>query len=80
MERRHGDDWFLSSRSNWPARVVDVPFVFLGAGRYRAEIYANAGHADLKVYWGGYPVRLALARQFTSSASSLSPADPDRSA
>ena len=46
MARRHGDEWFVGSLTNWTARDLDVPLAFLGAGRYRAEIYADASDAD----------------------------------
>lgn len=46
IARRHGGDWFLGSMSNWEARELEVPLGFLGAGRYTAEIYADANDAD----------------------------------
>lgn len=46
IARRHGDEWFLGSMTNWTPRRLDLPLTFLGAGRYRAEIYADAEDAD----------------------------------
>jgi alpha-glucosidase len=46
IARRHGGEWFLGSMTNWQARDLDLPLSFLGAGRYRAEIYADASDAD----------------------------------
>ncbi len=45
IARRHGQDWFLGSMTNWSARTLDVPLAFLGAGRYNADIYADAEDA-----------------------------------
>ena len=46
MARRKGKDWYLGSMTNWSARELDLPLTFLGAGHYRAEIYADASDAD----------------------------------
>jgi alpha-glucosidase len=46
IARRHGEEWFLGSMTNWNPRTFDLPLSFLGAGRYRAEIYADAEDAD----------------------------------
>ena len=46
VARRNGNEWFLGSMTNWSARKLDVPLSFLGAGQYRAEIYADARDAD----------------------------------
>ena len=46
IARRHGEEWFLGSMTNWDPRTLDLPLGFLGAGRYRAEIYADAEDAD----------------------------------
>jgi alpha-glucosidase len=46
MARRHAGDWFLGSMTNWTPRDLDLPLAFLGNGRYRAEIYADADDAD----------------------------------
>lgn len=46
IARRRGSDWFLGSLTNWSARRMDLPLDFLGAGKYRAEIYADAEDAD----------------------------------
>jgi alpha-glucosidase len=42
MVRRHGDDWYLGSMTNWEARTVQVPLRFLTPGRYTARIYEDA--------------------------------------
>ncbi len=46
MARRRGKEWFLGSMTNWAPRELDVPLSFLGSGKYRAEIYADAEDAD----------------------------------
>lgn len=45
LARRQGRDWYLGSITDWDARDVTVPLGFLGAGRYRAEIYQDASDA-----------------------------------
>jgi alpha-glucosidase len=32
--------------TNWSPRELDVPLSFLGAGKYKAEIYEDAADAD----------------------------------
>jgi alpha-glucosidase len=46
VARRHGNEWYLGSMTNWKARVLDIPLTFLPPGRYQAEIYADAKDAD----------------------------------
>jgi alpha-glucosidase len=46
MARKHGDDWYVGSITNWEARDLEVPLTFLGDGRYTAEIYSDAADAD----------------------------------
>ena len=46
IARRHGDEWFLGSMTSWVPRELELPLEFLGAGRYRAEVYADADDAD----------------------------------
>jgi alpha-glucosidase len=42
LARRSGNDWYVGSLTNWDERDVKVPLDFLGAGKYEAEIYADA--------------------------------------
>jgi alpha-glucosidase len=42
IARRHGDEWYLGSATNWTPRDLRVPLSFLGAGKYKAEIYEDA--------------------------------------
>src|SRR5262249_16775545 len=46
VARRHGNEWFLGSMTNWKPRQLDIPLTFLGPGRYQAEIYSDAKDAD----------------------------------
>ena len=45
VARRRQDNWFLGSMTGWTGRTMDVPLDFLGPGRYRAEVYADADDA-----------------------------------
>ena len=46
IARKHGEDWYVGSITNWEARDLELPLTFLGDGRYTAEIYADAADAD----------------------------------
>jgi alpha-glucosidase len=45
LARRSGQDWYVGSLTNWQERDVRLPLSFLGAGKYIAEIYADAPDA-----------------------------------
>jgi alpha-glucosidase len=47
IARRHGDDWYLGSMTNWTPRTLQVPLSFLDQGAYTAEIYEDAADADV---------------------------------
>jgi alpha-glucosidase len=46
IARRHSEEWFLGSITNWNPRELDLPLSFLGSGTFTAEIYADAAAAD----------------------------------
>ncbi len=41
IARRHGNDWYLGSITDWTPRELSVPLGFLGAGTWKAEIFAD---------------------------------------
>ena len=45
IARRHGNEWYLGSITDWDARELDVPLSFLGSGAYDAEICADGPNA-----------------------------------
>jgi alpha-glucosidase len=65
IARRSGTSWFLGSLTNWTARELDVPLSFLGAGKYTAEIYADAEDA------ARYPKNVSVRRETVDSHSVL---------
>ena len=65
IARRHGQDWFLGSITDWTPRELDVPLDFLGNGRYTAEIYADAPDA------GTQPAHTAISQQHVTRATTL---------
>ncbi len=65
MVRRKGDDWFLGSMNNWTTRELEVPLGFLGAGRYTAEIYADASDS------AQYPKNISIQKKIVTSSSQL---------
>jgi alpha-glucosidase len=52
VARRSDQDWYVGSMTDGDARNLEIPLSFLGAGRYRAQIWADAYEA------GEYPDRL----------------------
>jgi len=46
IARRHGADWYLGAMTNWNPRDLDVPLDFLGAGEFKAQIFADGPDAD----------------------------------
>jgi alpha-glucosidase len=46
VARRHAQEWYIGSMTNWEARSLDLPLTFLGGGNYVAEIYADAKDAN----------------------------------
>ena len=42
LARRSGSDWYVGTMTNWDERTVKIPLDFLGAGKYIAEMYADA--------------------------------------
>jgi alpha-glucosidase len=46
IARRHGNEWYLGSITNWSSRELRIPLNFLGTGMYRAELYEDAADAN----------------------------------
>ncbi|HZU29235.1 MAG TPA: glycoside hydrolase family 97 protein [Bryobacteraceae bacterium] len=65
MARRSGGDWYVGAMSNWNPRRLDLPLTFLGPGRYRAEIYADADDADK------LPKNVSIRKQVVDRSSRL---------
>jgi alpha-glucosidase len=45
IARRHGDEWYFGSLTNWSPRDQRIQLNFLGKGSYKAEIYEDAPDA-----------------------------------
>jgi alpha-glucosidase len=65
IARRHGDEWYLGSMTNWTPRRLVVPLDFLPEGVFRAEIYADALDADIE------PKRVTIRTQNVRRTESL---------
>ncbi len=63
--RQSGDEWYLGSMTNWTPRTVEVPLVFLGRGRYTAQIYEDGADAATN------PKHVAIRRQSVRSSETL---------
>jgi alpha-glucosidase len=65
IARRHGQQWYLGSTTNWTPRELHVPLDFLGTGRYVAEIYEDAPDA------GTHPKHVTIRRQVVTKGEKL---------
>ena len=45
IARRHGNEWYLGSITNWSSRDLQIPLSFLRNGSYKAEFYEDAQDA-----------------------------------
>ena len=63
--RRHGDEWYLGSVTNWTARDLQVSLGFLGNDRYKAEIYEDAADA------GQSPKHVSIRQQSVRNSDTL---------
>ncbi len=57
IARKHGNEWYLGSITNWTPRSLRVPLSFLGTGKYTAEIYEDASDAS------EYPKHVSIRKQ-----------------
>ncbi len=46
MARRKGDVWYVGSLTNWDARTLTLDLSFLGAGRWKAEMFHDGVNAN----------------------------------
>ena len=65
IARRHGDEWYLGSATNWTPRDLRVPLSFLGSGRYKAEIYEDAPDSAQS------PKHITIRQQVVRSSDTL---------
>ncbi|OGD19341.1 MAG: hypothetical protein A2W03_18625 [Candidatus Aminicenantes bacterium RBG_16_63_16] len=65
VARRHGDVWYVGAMTDWQPRTLDIPLVFLGEGRFQAEIWQDAYEAD------DYPDRLMKKTQTVTAKDTL---------
>jgi len=65
IARRHGNEWYLGSITNWSSRELRIPLNFLGTGTYKAEVYEDAADADRE------PKHLSIREQNLRSSDML---------
>ena len=46
LARRRGNEWWLGAITNWDAREIEIPTLFLGLGVWRVEAFEDAPDAD----------------------------------
>jgi alpha-glucosidase len=61
LARRRGDIWYVGAMTNESAREIDLPLGFLGAGRFRADIWAD----------GDTPIAIQRSQAIVSAAAPL---------
>src|SRR5580698_322165 len=65
IARRHGEEWYLGSLTNWTSRDLSIPLGFLGQGKYTAELYEDAADA------GQNPKHISIREQNVRSSDVL---------
>ena len=65
IARRHGDEWYLGSLTNWSSRDLHIPLQFLGKGAYNAKIYEDAADSGEK------PKHISIRQQSLRSSDTL---------
>jgi len=65
IARRHGDEWYLGSLTNWTSRDLQISLQFLGKGMYKAELYEDAPDA------GQNPEHISIRQQSVQSSDIL---------
>ncbi len=46
LARRKGDTWYLGAMTNWEGREIEIPLDFMGAGNWKARVWADGPKAD----------------------------------
>jgi alpha-glucosidase len=46
LARKSGEEWYVGAMTDWAPRELEVDFGFLGAGEYKAEVYADGMNAS----------------------------------
>jgi alpha-glucosidase len=46
IARKNNDAWYVGAMTNWDGRDISIDFSFLGADKYRAEIFKDGINAD----------------------------------
>ena len=45
IARKHGNDWFIGSMTDWTPRTLEIPLTFLSKGEYVAQIFSDGKEA-----------------------------------
>jgi len=46
VARKSGEEWYVGAMTDWTPRELGIDFGFLGAGEYKAEVYADGINAS----------------------------------
>jgi alpha-glucosidase len=65
IARRHGNEWYLGSLTNWTPRDLRITLQFLGKGAYQAELYEDAADAAQN------PKHVSIREQSVRSSDNL---------
>ncbi len=63
--RRSGTDWYMGTINSSTARKISIPLAFLGKGKYKAKIYADAADVSKD------PNHLVISEKVLTAADSL---------
>ncbi len=65
IARKHKEEWYIGSMTDWTGRTLKIPLDFLGPGRYTAEIYSDSPKANL------YPTNIIVTREYVTKNDTL---------
>jgi alpha-glucosidase len=65
IARRHGEEWYLGSLTNWASRDLRISLEFLGKGTHKAEIYEDTADA------GQNPKHISIRERSVRSSDTL---------
>ena len=46
VARKHGDEWYVGSMTDWTQRDIQIDFGFLGSGKFQMVQWADGINAD----------------------------------
>lgn len=69
--RKHGDDWYIGSMTDWTARDFNIPLSFFRKGKYEVTIFSDGINADRNA--SDYRITKSILTSIDSLHISMSP-------